>query len=198
MIQILAPNLGSVCWITIVCGGFDVLRTWFGSGPVGLFMNHSPYTYHASLKWSLIRNFFTTRIFHRGCFRDPVSFARWVFSKKSAHSDYLPRSHGDMQKKKMCSRLIALLNECEEMKDCNNSAIWNKPITWDWAVSFQLQEKTLTFRAESWSLFLRIRLPLGRSVAKNCKTADQQIYDVSLYLRVSCVSVVKTFINNPS
>ena len=31
----------------------------------------------------------------------------------------------------------------------------------------------------------------------DCETADQQISDVSLSLRVSCVSVVKTFMNHP-
>jgi len=31
----------------------------------------------------------------------------------------------------------------------------------------------------------------------DCETVDQQICDVSLYLRVSCVWVVKTLMNNP-
>jgi len=31
----------------------------------------------------------------------------------------------------------------------------------------------------------------------DCKTADQQVCDESLSLRVSGVSVVKTFMNNP-
>ena len=32
----------------------------------------------------------------------------------------------------------------------------------------------------------------------DCETADQQICDVSLSLRVARVSVVKTFMNNPA
>ena len=31
----------------------------------------------------------------------------------------------------------------------------------------------------------------------DCETADQQIIGISLSLRVSCVWVVKTFMNNP-